>query len=33
MDIELYSYLEIVFRDYRSGKMAAEVAKQMDKRK
>ena len=25
MDIELYSYLEILFRDYRSGKIGAEV--------
>ena len=26
MDIELYSYIEIVFKDYRSGKMAQEIS-------
>lgn len=33
MDIELYSYLEIVFRDFRSGKMAQEVQQQKDRKK
>lgn len=30
MDIELYCYLECVFRDYRSGKIAAEVYEKRD---
>jgi len=33
MDIELYSYLEITFRDFRSGKMAIEVQQQRDRKK
>jgi hypothetical protein len=32
MDIELYSYIECVFRDFRSGKMAQEVAANKDKK-
>jgi len=33
MDIELYSYLEILFRDFRSGKIAAELAQAKDRKK
>ena len=33
MDIELYSYLEITFRDFRSGKMAQEVQAQKERKK
>ena len=33
MDIELYSYIEIVFKDYRSGKMQAEMSQSKDKKK
>lgn len=32
MDIELYSYIEIVFKDFRSGKMAQEMSQGKDKR-
>jgi len=33
MDIELYTYLEILFRDYRSGKVAEEVNQTKNKKK
>ena len=33
MDIENYNYLELLFRDYRSGKIAAEVSQSKDKKK
>lgn len=33
MDIELYSYLEILFRDYRSGKVALELTQAKDRKK
>ena len=33
MDIELYSYLEVLFKDYRSGKVAVEIAAAKIKKK
>jgi hypothetical protein len=33
MDIELYSYIEVVFKDFRSGKMADELRANRDRRK
>ena len=33
MDIENYSYLEILFNDYRSGKIAAELSASKGKKK
>ena len=33
MDIELYTYLEMLFRDYRSGKIAEELRQAKDKKK
>jgi len=33
MDIELYSYLEMLFKDYRSGKIAEEINQAKNKKK
>jgi len=33
MDIELYTYLEILFRDFRSGKISADMVSAKEKRK
>jgi len=33
MDIENYNYIEVLFRDYRSGKIASEINQAKDKKK